>query len=73
MEQQHRCVVFNRAVYLLNAVFPQQHDGKPMYNQWRICEEYCRHVFALLDTFKWLQTDLGFPILLSEIAARCAW
>ena len=73
MKPEERRIVFNRATYLLNAVFPQQQDGKPMHNQWRDCESYFRQAAALLENYNWLKDDIGQPIMLCEVAARCAW
>jgi hypothetical protein len=73
MPHKRRGEVFNRLIYQLNAAFPQQGDGEPLHNRWKLCEEYSSQVIELLETYKWLKDDLGYPILLCEIATRCAW
>jgi len=65
--------VFTHAMFLLNATFPRQENGKPLHSQWRSCQLLCRHVAALLSTYHWLKADLDFPILLCEIITRCSW
>ena len=72
MEPEKRTAVFSRVVFMLNASFPQQTDGTPLYAQWKSCETLFQQVSSLLAAYEWV-TDLGFPLVLGEIAVRCAW
>ena len=72
MGQRRRVEVFNRLVFMLNASFPQQPDGDPLYALWTACEEFSQQVSSMLKAWQWVG-DLGFPLLLGEVAVRCAW
>jgi hypothetical protein len=73
MDPERKAEIFNRTVFLLNAKFPQQQDGKPMHENWRTCQELSRQVSSLLETYSWYKDEVGYPILLCEIVTRCAW
>ncbi|OTA58869.1 hypothetical protein K449DRAFT_436358 [Hypoxylon sp. EC38] len=65
--------IFNRLVFFLNASFPTQEDGKPLHSKWASCEILASQVSALLQSYSLHKSDIGHPILLCEVAARCAW
>ncbi|KAI1137572.1 hypothetical protein F5Y05DRAFT_74735 [Hypoxylon sp. FL0543] len=65
--------VFNRLVFFLNASFPTQEDGKPLHSKWSSCETLASQVSALLQSYSLYKNDIGHPILLCEVAVRCAW
>ncbi|KAI0839447.1 hypothetical protein F5Y06DRAFT_303168 [Hypoxylon sp. FL0890] len=65
--------VFHRLVFFLNASFPTQEDGKPLHSKWASCEILASQVSALLQSYSLHKNDIGHPILLCEVAARCAW
>ncbi len=65
--------IFNHVVFLLNASFPTQEDGQPMHSKWASCEEFASQVPAMLRSWSLYKDDVGHPILLCEVAGRCAW
>ncbi|KAI1407505.1 hypothetical protein F5Y13DRAFT_174564 [Hypoxylon sp. FL1857] len=65
--------IFNRLVFILNASFPTQEDGMPLHSKWASCETLASQILALLQSYPFHKNDIGHPILLCEIAARCAW
>ena len=73
MNPERKAEIFNQTVFLLNAEFPQQQDGKPMHENWKTCQELSRQVSSLLETHSWYKDEVGYPILLCEIVTRCAW
>lgn len=73
MDPERKAEIFNQTVFLLNAEFPQQQDGKPMHENWKTCQELSRQVSSLLETYSWYKDEVGYPILLCEIVTRCAW
>ncbi|KAI1455468.1 hypothetical protein F4805DRAFT_435660 [Annulohypoxylon moriforme] len=72
MNENIKLETLNRLVFLLNASFPTQEDGKPLHNKWKSCETLASQVSALLYSSS-LYITVGCPILLCEVAARCAW
>ncbi len=73
MEPKRRQEIFNRAVYLLNANFPQQRDGANMLENWKECGRYEDQVTWLLSTYDELKAELEPPVLLCEIIRRYTW
>ncbi|OTA96823.1 hypothetical protein M434DRAFT_27437 [Hypoxylon sp. CO27-5] len=64
---------FSQLVFYLNASFPTQEDGRPLHSKWTSCEVLASQVSALLESYSLYRNELGHPILLCEVAARCAW
>lgn len=73
MPAKRKAEIFQRAVFLLNAGFPEQVNGVALYNQWQACEDYNTQVSSLLEKYTWFKEDLECPILLCEIVRRCTW
>jgi hypothetical protein len=73
MKPERRLEVFSKVVYILNADFPTQADGKPLHARWNDCERLHRQVAALLNSYEYFADDIGYPIMLCEIIERCAW
>ncbi|KAI1845576.1 hypothetical protein JX266_008187 [Neoarthrinium moseri] len=73
MDSPTKLKVFQQALFLLNGAFPTQEHGKALYEDWLTCAALSNHVTALFDSYHRHKTDLGYPLLLCEIASRCAW
>ena len=73
MEATKKREIFNRLLFSLNAAYPHQPGGAPMTGVWKTCEELSCQVIALLLTYLRYSEELGSPLLLCEIANRCAW
>lgn len=73
MSPTTKSAVFNRIVFQLNAAFPSQSDGRPLHDQWHICERLAPQVASLLESYLFYKDDIDEPILLCEIIARCSW
>lgn len=73
MNRAVRFKTFNHIVFLLNASFPTQEDGKPLHTKWVSCEKLASQVLAVLNSYSLFKDDIEHPILLYEVAARCAW
>ncbi|KAI0107927.1 hypothetical protein F4776DRAFT_644086 [Hypoxylon sp. NC0597] len=73
MGQATKLITFNQLVFFLNASFPTQEDGRPLHSKWASCEKLSSQVSALLESYSLYRNELGHPILLCEVAARCAW
>lgn len=65
--------VFNRIVFQLNAVFPSQFDGRPLHDQWNVCEKLAPQVAGLVESYLIYKDGIDAPILLCDIIARCSW
>ncbi|KAI0886344.1 uncharacterized protein GGS22DRAFT_179230 [Annulohypoxylon maeteangense] len=73
MNKNTKLETFNQVVFLLNASFPTQEDGKPLHSKWKSCETLANQVSTLLYSSSLYTTEIGHPILLCEVAVRCAW
>jgi hypothetical protein len=73
MSAEHAVEVFNRAIFLINGVFPELNNALPLFQKWRTCGLYHPHVLALLKSYRQRRRELGLPILLCEVIRRCAW
>ncbi|KAI2462929.1 hypothetical protein F4781DRAFT_441392 [Annulohypoxylon bovei var. microspora] len=73
MSAETKLETLNRIVFLLNASFPTQEDGRPLHSKWKSCEILASQVSGLFHSCSLYKIKIGRPILLCEIAARCAW
>ncbi|KAI1445428.1 hypothetical protein F5Y02DRAFT_386167 [Annulohypoxylon stygium] len=73
MNDDTKLETLSRVVFLLNASFPTQEDGNPLHSKWKSCETLASQVSAVLYSCSLFKVEIGRPILLCEIAVRCAW
>lgn len=73
MDSSTKCNVFTQLVFLLNAAFPSQENGQPLHARWGQCELMASQVSAALESYFAYANELGFPVLLCEVATRCSW
>lgn len=73
MTPEMKTIMFHRLVLFLNALFPMQSSGEPLYSRWDECEKLTSSVYALLSSYLDHIADVSPPILLCEVACRCSW
>lgn len=66
-------MIFDRAVFALNAGFPKTPGGRALLQDWSICNMYRSHVASLLGMYERFASHLMPPVLLCEIIRRCSW
>ncbi|KAJ5152920.1 uncharacterized protein N7482_009398 [Penicillium canariense] len=66
-------VLFDWAVFSLNALFPKTPGGAPLLAEWDACAIYHNHLSSLLNLYLRFASSLRPPVLLCEVIRRCAW
>jgi hypothetical protein len=66
-------VMFDWAVFSLNALFPKTWHAAPLLGEWDACALYHSHLRSLLNLYLRFTSALRPPVLLCEVIRRCAW
>jgi hypothetical protein len=69
LQRQRSC---NSALDLLEASFPKEIDGKPMWHDWKLCKKYLRHVLSFCKKVPEEFLHIK-PRKLAELLSACTW
>jgi hypothetical protein len=75
LSPSERCKKWAQAVQVLRTLFPKQHNGFALYNEWSLCESLIEHVQAVARIYGEIMhlqemSDLGEFVFLCSDAAR---